>query len=156
MQSNHLIDADDGDKDIAWALSDIARLATAEFMRRVKAMNLPVSQAQGRILLRLLRQNGQTQTELAESMGMEKAPLGVLIDKMESTDLIKRRPDPKDGRMRRVFLTDRGEALCPAMDEVSEQLLADMFAGLSQMQRLQLGQGLDHIMRNLIMQRNSQ
>jgi len=41
-------------------------------------------------------------------MGMEPTSLSRTLKGMESSGLIERRPDPQDGRLMRVFLTDAG------------------------------------------------
>ncbi len=146
--TNFNLDSED-DQGIGWLLSDITRMAAAEFNRRTRDQNLPLSRAQWRILLRLNRNDGQAQTELADNMGMEKAPLGIIVDKMEAAGLVERRPDPKDGRVRRVHITPTAAELSPLIDDISTQLVEDMLAGLSQMRRLQLSQSLNHIKQNL-------
>jgi len=132
-----------------WMLADITRMMGTEFNRRLKESGLHLSRTQWRILARLLRNNGQTQTQLAEQLAMEKAPLGVIIEKLEVSGLISRRPDSKDGRVKRVFLTPAAEKLSPKLHTESDQLTEEMLAGLSQMRRLQLSQMLGHILQNL-------
>ena len=143
------------DSSIGWLLADITRMMGTEFSRRLKDQGLNLSRTQWRIVARLLRQNGKTQTELAEELAMEKAPVGVIIEKLESAGLVSRRPDSRDGRVKRVYLTDKAEKMSPKLHQQSDFLAEDMLAGLSQMRRLQFSQLLAHVKQNLEQLRES-
>lgn len=133
---------------IAWLLVDATRIMGTEFSRRLKDNGINLSRTQWRIIARLHRSNGRTQTELAEQMAMEKAPLGVILEKLELAELIFRRVDKRDGRVKRVYLTPKAEQMTPELDSTLNALLEDMFEGLSQTRRLQFSQALTHILQN--------
>jgi DNA-binding MarR family transcriptional regulator len=70
----------------------------------------------------LYYQDGQFQSQLAEQMLMEKAPLGTLLDKLQAANLLERRPDPNDRRLKRVFITPKGRELFPVLEQESTKL----------------------------------
>lgn len=142
--------APEDENDLCWLISDITRLMVTEFNKRMREQGIQLSRAQGRIIARLLRKDGQTQTELADSMGMEKAPLGIVIDKLETAGFVERLADPSDRRIRRVHATDKVKKITPKVEQISSQLQDEMFSGLSNMRRLQLSQSLGHLKQNLL------
>ena len=52
--------------------------------------------------------NGTPSTSLGPKMGMENTSLSRLMNSLEERNFIERRPNPKDGRGRLVFLTKLG------------------------------------------------
>lgn len=60
------------------------------------------------LLLALSAEDGLSQKELAERIHNKPATLTVMVDRMEKTGLVERRPDPTDQRVTRVYLTDKG------------------------------------------------
>jgi DNA-binding MarR family transcriptional regulator len=50
------------------------------------------------------------QLALAQQLGIDRSVLTYLLDDLESSKLIERRPDPADRRARRIVLTRAGEA----------------------------------------------
>jgi len=140
---------EEGEQELCWLINDLTRIMTNEFNRRLRLQGFELSRSQSRILIRLSRQDGQSQTELAENLGMEKAPLGTIIDKMESACLIERRPDPNDGRRRLVYATEKAIALLPDIDKLTEELAQQALEGLSKVRRMQLSQNLNHMKLNM-------
>jgi DNA-binding MarR family transcriptional regulator len=62
------------------------------------------------VLANLGMTEGITQQELADKLLVTKGNVVGLLDRMESADLVERRPDPRDRRANRVYLTPRGRA----------------------------------------------
>jgi DNA-binding MarR family transcriptional regulator len=63
------------------------------------------------ILATLQRSEGITQQELAERLLVTKGNICGMIDRMEASGWVERRPDPDDRRANRLFVTRRGRAL---------------------------------------------
>lgn len=55
--------------------------------------------------------NGLSQNQLAEELNMGKVSVGGLLDRLELNQLIERRMDLSDKRVKRIFLTNQGTAL---------------------------------------------
>ncbi|MDP1627559.1 MarR family winged helix-turn-helix transcriptional regulator [Parvibaculum sp.] len=94
------------DREFGWLHRDVFRLFKRAWETRLRASGTGITVPQSRVFAELRQQDGVTQTELADLVMMEKAPLGRLLDRMEELRLIERRPDPADRRVRRVYLTD--------------------------------------------------
>ncbi|MDF2926720.1 MAG: MarR family transcriptional regulator [Paenibacillaceae bacterium] len=60
------------------------------------------------LLRALVKQDGQSQKEIAEKMGITAATLNVMIGRMEKAGFVERRPDAVDQRISRVYLTEMG------------------------------------------------
>jgi DNA-binding MarR family transcriptional regulator len=58
---------------------------------------------------------GMRPSDLAARMRMTKQALNSLLGDLERLGYLERRPDPDDGRARRIALTDRGRALIPVI-----------------------------------------
>ncbi len=110
----------------AWAMHDVQRLIRRNWARTFKASGSDLSEPQARVLANLERQDGGlTQTQLANELEMEKAPLGRLLDRMEESGYINREPDPEDRRVRRVFINDQGMAALPSMRDAARAVFAE-------------------------------
>lgn len=72
-----------------------------------------LTMAQCRLAQRL-SPDGIRLTELAEQAQITKQTAGALVDELERTGYVSRRPDPADARARLVMLTARGVELCRA------------------------------------------
>ena len=69
-------------------------------------------------------------TELAERTGRTKSTVSVLAGKLEKAGYLLREPDPRDARVLRLRLTEKGEALDKVFAEISEELHRRMLAAL--------------------------
>tara|TARA_R110002074_G_scaffold25767_2_gene76074 strand:+ start:801 stop:1322 length:522 start_codon:yes stop_codon:yes gene_type:complete len=133
----------------AWALHDVFRLFQRSWNKRLRDSGLGVSPAQSRILTEIYRQGGLTQTALADILGMEKAPLGRLLDRIEEMGLIERKPDPSDRRARLVFHTQKAESLDEPMWGVGRSMFDTALKGLSSDEITQIMTIFDHLKQNL-------
>lgn len=64
--------------------------------------------SQAALLLNVDRRFGTRSTELARRAGVTKQAIMVLVDELEGAGLVRRTPDPDDGRAKVVRLTARG------------------------------------------------
>jgi DNA-binding MarR family transcriptional regulator len=88
--------------DLLFLLHDVARQLRLDADRRASAYGL--TRAQWVILMRLERQAGLSQKELAEIVEVEPITVGRLIDRLEARELVERRADPHDRRIWRLHL----------------------------------------------------
>jgi len=79
--------------------------------------NVGVTLSQWRVIASLVQQPGLTQKEIADKVGVEGATLVPIIDKMEKEGLLKRKPDSKDRRVNRIYLTPKADSLWNSMIE---------------------------------------
>jgi DNA-binding MarR family transcriptional regulator len=124
---------EDLSRNFGFLLNDVARLMRTVYDRRVKSLGL--TRSQWWVLNHLFRGDGVTQTELAETLEIEKPTLGRLLDRLEAKGWVRREDDATDRRAWRVYLTDE---VGPAMRElraVAAELRRDALAGLSASER---------------------
>src|ERR1700722_18772873 len=72
---------------------------------------LGVTRSQWWVLAFLSRSDGMSQVALADELDLGKVALGQLIDRLEKTGFVSRRPDEEDRRVKRGFLTKRSKAV---------------------------------------------
>lgn len=146
--SRKQVDESHWDQYLGFLMHDVSRLRRAVFDDFVKPMG--VTRSQWWVLAHLARHDGMIQSDLADMLDLGKAALGGLIDRLETTGLIERRPDDVDRRVKRVFVTPKGAQLVKQMlvksNEMSELILKD----LDTTQRQQLADLLSHVKKNLL------
>ena len=120
---------EDLSRNFGFILNDVARLLRTAFDRRVKSLGL--TRSQGWVLNHLFRNDGVTQSELAEILQVEKATLGRLLDRLEAKGWVRRENHADDRRAKRVFLTEEVEPALKAMRAAAADLRRDALAGLS-------------------------
>ncbi len=79
--------------------------------------NVGVTISQLRVVAILIQYPDSTQKEIADKVGVEGATLVPVIDKMERDGLLKRKPDSKDRRVNRIYLTQKADSLWNSMME---------------------------------------
>ena len=114
-------------------VSDVARLLRTEFDRRVRDFGL--TRSQWLALTRIYRQPGCTQSELAETMEMEKGSAGRLIDRLEDNGFVVREADPADRRVKRIHLTPEAEAIERTMRRIARQTIHEALSDLEEAER---------------------
>lgn len=114
-------------------VSDVARLLRTEFDRRVRDIGL--TRSQWLALTRIYRQPGCTQSELAETMEMEKGSAGRLIDRLEENGFVVREADPADRRVKRIHLTPEAEAIERTMRRIARQTIHEALSDLNETDR---------------------
>lgn len=131
-------------------ISDAHRMFAAALYRRLKAKGIPLTRSQWRVLTHLRFQGGLSQSELAERLWMEKAPVGTLLDKLETAGLIERRASPHDRRVRLVFVTPNAAPLLPLIEQQVNTLGDVAFEGVSQEEQAQLAHLLRKVHGNML------
>jgi DNA-binding MarR family transcriptional regulator len=120
---------EDLSRNFGFILNDVARLLRTAFDRRVRSLGL--TRSQWWVLNHLFRNDGVTQSELAEILEVEKATLGRLLDRLEHKGWVRRETDAADRRVRRVFLTEEVEPALKGMRAAAAELRRDALSGLS-------------------------
>ena len=70
-----------------------------------------VTVGQWKVMVMLINQDGLTQKEIAERLGLEGPTLIPIIDKMEKDDLVVRKVDPLDRRNNKIYRTEKANEL---------------------------------------------
>lgn len=102
--------------DLLILLNDVGRMMRTEADRRARAHGM--TRAQWVMLVRLHRQPGLSQKELAELLEVEPITVARLVDRLQSRGLLERRADPADRRVWRLHLLPAAQ---PVLDELETQ-----------------------------------
>jgi len=138
---------EDLSRNFGFLLNDVARLMRTAYDRRIRKLGL--TRAQWWVLTHLYRSNGVTQTELAETLEIEKPTLGRLLDRLEAKGWVRREHDASDRRVWRVHLTDEVEPALRTMRAIAAELRRDALAGISAAERERFVDTLLAIKENL-------
>ncbi|MBB6669869.1 MarR family winged helix-turn-helix transcriptional regulator [Cohnella nanjingensis] len=101
------------------------------------------------VLFRLCEQDGLSQRELAQRVRLTPATLTVMLTRMEKTGLVERRPDDRDQRISRVYMTAKGRAALDAVGGAIRSVEQRAFAGFLPEEQLLLRRLLMQMQHNL-------
>src|ERR1700733_14268073 len=115
---------------LGFLIHDVSRLRRTVVDKALRPMG--VTRSQWWVLANLSRHNGDgmMQTELAKVMDVGKVTLGGLIDRLETSGLLKRLADPSDRRAKRVVMTPRGTKLLADIQGIAAQVNAQIMNGI--------------------------
>ena len=114
-------------------LANIGHLHRTRITQLFDALGL--YQGQPRVLRLLWMQEGLTHTELAARLKVTPATTTKMLQRMEKTGFLVRRPDEQDQRVSRVFLTETGRRVQAEVEKLFRQMEQETFAGLSDEER---------------------
>jgi MarR family transcriptional regulator for hemolysin len=106
---------------------------TAHAVKRVfarRAAHLGITGAQAKVLLRLTRNPGLRQVELADILDIEPITLTRMIDRLEEAGYVERAADPADRRAWRLQITDTAQPLVVKLKAIAAELVEEAFAGI--------------------------
>ena len=81
-----------------------------------------ITVTQSKVIFALHMFSGLTQRELADKIGVETPTLVPIIDKMEEDGYVKRKLDPKDRRLKRIYTTSKADALWDSMIDCASKI----------------------------------
>ncbi len=114
-------------REMLFQLTDVARAMRTHVDQRAREHGM--TRAQWGVLLRLERQEGMMQAEMAESLEIQPISLARLIDRLCDQKLVERRPHPQRPARQPPLSHRQGPhharpAWCPLGREISGEVLA--------------------------------
>jgi DNA-binding MarR family transcriptional regulator len=103
------------DLDVLSTPGHLISLASRGFTRLSEARLKPLGFGVGHLPVLVALRDGRasTQRDLARFARIEQPPMAQMLARMERDGLIRRAPDPADGRSSRITLTEAAEARLP-------------------------------------------
>ena len=141
-------DSRNWDQRLGFLVHDVSRLRRTVFDSFVRPLG--VTRSQWWVLAHLGRHDGMIQTDLAKVLDLGKASLGSLVDRLEASELVLRRPDEIDRRAKRIYLSAKGNALIARLRAPSHELSERMLEGMSPERRNLLVELLMQVRHNLL------
>lgn len=133
--------------DLGFALTDIARL----MRKRFDALRPGgLTGAQWRVLKAVAENPGINQGQLADRLEVEAITVCRMIDRMEQSGLLERRPDPHDRRTRRLYPVAEAAEVLAQLGEQGARFLEAMTTGLAPADRARLAALLAQVRANLL------
>lgn len=90
-----------------------------DFMRTLAPLD--IRPAQYSVLVVIEANPGLSQADLADCLGIERARLARMLDRLEKRGLAKRRASPRDRRSHALFLTREGQKALRRIKALAEQ-----------------------------------
>jgi MarR family transcriptional regulator for hemolysin len=109
---------------------DVARLLKTYADQRARQFG--ISRAQWAVLIRIDRNEGLKQSELADMLDLQPITLTRLLDRLADNGLIERRADPNDRRANRLYLKPAAKPLLDRLSDLGADMMETVLDGLSQ------------------------
>jgi DNA-binding MarR family transcriptional regulator len=93
--------------------------------------------------------DGVTHSALAQTLNKSPATITKTVKRMERAGFVERKPDPRDERLSRVYLTAAGRDVQSAVEEVWRSFEAQAFAGFSDGEMATLRSLLQRVCHNI-------
>ncbi len=132
---------------LSFLMHDVSRMRRNTYDQYMKPLG--ITRAQWWVLAHLSRHDGMMQTQLADVLEVGKASLGVVIEGLEASGWITRRPDPTDKRAKRVYLTKPAQGLIKRMTVLEVEFNDKIFSELPLAERAALYRSLTKVKQAL-------
>jgi MarR family transcriptional regulator, transcriptional regulator for hemolysin len=129
-------------------LRDVTRLYVQRFEQHAAALGLTLAQCKA--LIRLEDCEGVSQVRLAELTDLEPMALVRILDRMESEGWIERRSDPRDRRVRCLYLTAKARPLLDDIRGLMDRTWGEAFENIPKQKSELLTELLDTVRGNLL------
>jgi DNA-binding MarR family transcriptional regulator len=123
------INGDRAPSTLAFLLSQVGIHASKRFAEQIAAadLNPPLF----RVLNLVAAAEGRSQQAIAAAIEIPPSRMVALVDEAEQRGLVERRPEPKDRRVRALFLTARGKRCLARGREIAAQHEKELTRGMS-------------------------
>lgn len=117
----------------AYLTGQLAKAFTRSLQKRAAALGF--SPGQLPVLIELWAEDGLTQKQLLDRVGIEQATMANTLARMQRDGLIDRRPHPSDRRAQLVYLTDKARGMEEEAIRIAREADDALFAGFKRFER---------------------
>lgn len=97
----------------------------------------------------LAEEGGLSQRKIAERLNITPPSVAVSIKRMEKSGMVERRPDEKDQRITRIYLTEKGVQVNRKMKELLKKNEEELFRGFEESEICLLRRFFQHMIKNV-------
>jgi DNA-binding MarR family transcriptional regulator len=128
--------ADQPPRSVGFLISQLGFFSSKGFMEALEPVGIGPKEF---LLMRFVDSaQGQSQQALAERLGVPPSRMVALVDHLEDSGLLERRPDPEDRRVRGLYLTRRGRGALERAAKIAIDHETRLCAGIDREEREQL------------------
>ena len=135
------------DCDIRESLDKVSSKMRRDYSESLRELNLYVGQ--DNLLARLWAGDGITQMQLCDHLKCEPPTVTNMVKSLEQNGFIVRKRDTRDGRVMRIYLTDKGKELEEPVDFKWKQQQEKLLHSISPEERLVLRDLMKRMEKNL-------
>jgi len=114
-----------------------------------------ISSSQAEALYHISTNEGLSQSQLKQHLGISAASLSSLIDSLAAKQLAERKPDPSDPRRTKVYLTEKSRAFVGEIAEIKQTIYAGFNQSMSPAQITLFTEWLEQFLSNVKQQSRS-
>ncbi|WP_084355824.1 MarR family winged helix-turn-helix transcriptional regulator [Novosphingobium lentum] len=131
---------------IGFLVHDVSRMRRTLFDQRLKGLDITRAQWSALSALSRHETEGAIQADLARELEVGKVTVGGLIDRLEASGVVERRPDKEDRRIRRVFITEKGYDIIEQMQSIGRALNSVIMKDIT-LDQIHLAEDVLHTMK---------
>jgi DNA-binding MarR family transcriptional regulator len=135
-----------GDTIDAWVLRLIHQYGSMNFKQ---ARELGIHPGQISVLVLLYKNEGISLRQIADQLHVKPPTVTVMVQRLEKSGMVYKRPDEKDQRINRIYLTQKGKNLKEDMRIMMDDNRQKLIRGFSEQEQEQMKDYLRRMVENL-------
>jgi MarR family transcriptional regulator for hemolysin len=135
---------------LGFLLRESSRLMRRRFLHHAREAGLPLNLSEASLLSQVWHEPGINQAGIANTLDLETISVVRLVDGLEHSGLLQRRPHPRDRRVWTLWLTDAGMDAAKAVRQITDRVRREAFAGVTSSEREHLLDTLVTLRANLL------
>jgi DNA-binding MarR family transcriptional regulator len=123
-------------RSVGFLISQLGFVSSKAFMEALRPVGIDPREF---LLMRFVAASeGQSQQALAERLSVPASRMVALVDHLEDSGFLERRPDPEDRRVRGLYLTRKGRGALERASKIAIDYETRLCAGINRSEREQL------------------
>lgn len=136
-------------RDGGYLISQIHQLSGRIFSKKLKDYQIDINHAQGRIIFALWKNDQIPINGLAEETLLSKSTLTTMLERLEKSGHIVRKPSETDKRVTIICLTQKSSSLRNDYQKISSDMTDFFYKGFADDEIAQFESSLKKILKNL-------
>jgi MarR family transcriptional regulator, transcriptional regulator for hemolysin len=137
-------------RDLGFRLFDLSRALRRRFLALAKNDGTALSRVDWQALFHIERNEGLSQTRLAQLLEIEPVTLVKQLDRLQQAGLIERRAHPSDRRAHALYLTDMAMPLLDRMHAIGQRVHEEALAELDPEEQAMLSRLLLRVRETIV------